>query len=101
MNEVDEWDTININDVIVDNTNEVIEDSSESNIVSNGIEEKQQLQVQAQAPYYYDYYGEKTLENHQTIIQNQGTIIQNGYVISFLLAIILIVSVLRNMLIRR
>lgn len=83
----------------IDNTNNLLVVDDMETTSKSSISELQTLQ--ASPNYYYDYYGEKTLENHQTIIQNQGTIIQNGYVISFLLAIILIVSVLRNMLVRR
>lgn len=88
--------------IINDSDNVLSVDNIVENIEQdNTVQEPSSIQLQAQAPYYYDYYGEKTLEDYQTIIQNQETIIQNGYVISFLLAIILIISVLRNMLVRR
>ena len=59
---------------IINDSNNVLslDNTIESNEQANSVQE--QILLQAQAPYYYDYYGEKTLENHQTIIQNRSII---------------------------
>ena len=88
MNETNSINTNNINsDISVQSSQKAIQETSTNGAIDTP------AKIQASAPYYYDYYGEQ-----KTIIENQETIIQNGYVISMLLAITLIVSVLRNML---
>lgn len=75
--------------------NEIYTDNTTNTLDNMALDSS--MQLQAQAPYYYDYYGEKTLENHQTIIQNQEKILETSYTISFFIAIALVLSMFRNM----
>lgn len=84
-----------INSNNIDNSNNILDMDNLETPSNSSVPELQTLQ--AQNPYYYDYYGEKTLENHQTIIQNQEKILETSYTISFFIAIALVLSMFRNM----
>ena len=75
--------------------NEIYTNNTTNNLDNNIVDSP--MRLQAQAPYYYDYYGEQTLANHKTIIENQEKILETSYTISFFIAIALVLSMFRNM----